>query len=305
VPNTRIASSFRVILIALVVLVSTLAASAQDIQSGQPYLLLGQTLHGNGYLLSRNRAFFAQVKNPTSTMFGDFSIHKGSGPDQNFGEIWTAKEQGIYGGERLRLVIQPDANLCVYKTSAGPYWCKDFTARPNGTYFAVMQDDGNLCIYQGTPTAQGQGVWCSGSNTPVTWSVDGKQMKFLGMGGYGQTTLALQYNGSKVEGTQSLTGTQTRWVITGDGMIRWAHDNRMCLTAGADANVTLQSCNGSAGQTGWYQHGDRTLRKYQAPNDCFDIKYDSRNWRDGIPMPQTAVITSPCPTEHQVMFTIQ
>lgn len=274
---------------------AVLSATTSPLQAQQHYLRSGETLPTNGYLMSPNRMFHAQVRAYVHNRWtGNFRINKGSGPEMSFGQVWATGKPDSYSGSPMTLSMQTDANLCAYQDNKS-YWCKDFIARPIGTYFAVMQDDGNLCIYKGTPEAQGAGVWCSSSNQPITWAIDGKQFKFTGQSGYGTPRAeALVPAGDTISGTPFLDDTASRWSLVG-GVAKWSADIRKCMTLDADNDLSLQTCVNAGSQLGWGMAGDGTLRK-AGIDGCVDIKYDSTNWRDGQEMPRKAVMTVPCPS---------
>ncbi|GLU34031.1 ETX/MTX2 family pore-forming toxin [Trinickia caryophylli] len=61
--------------------------------------------------------------------------------------------------------VQPDGNLCVYRTDldkGGVYLWGTQAVGSGGKFFAIVQSDGNLCVYHGTD-ASTRGNWLWGS----------------------------------------------------------------------------------------------------------------------------------------------
>jgi hypothetical protein len=263
-------------------------------QAQQTYLKSGETLQSNGYLVSADKSFYAILRTYYAGKWnGGFTVHKGPGPGQDFGQLWSIGKESS-STNLMTLSMQADGNLCVYQVGSGAaFWCKNFVAQPIGPYFTVMQNDGNLCIYKGSPGAQGAGVWCSMAQaTAVTWRSDGKQYSFLPAGQ--SVSEVLVRSGTAIGSTRDLKDSGSRWSTTTDGTLSWSADNGQCMTVNADKTVNVQGCNGSAAQTGgWSLASDRTLRK-GGTDGCFDWVYDSSNWRDGAMMPKTAGWAMPC-----------
>jgi hypothetical protein len=91
-----------------------------------------------GTLFSKNGKYEAEMKD-------DGKLVVVSTEDRQ--QIWSSKSSR-QGTAPYRLVMQSDANLCIYSGN-GFYWESGTNRMGTAPYKLVMQNDGNLCIYDG------------------------------------------------------------------------------------------------------------------------------------------------------------
>jgi hypothetical protein len=243
-----------------------------------------------GVLVSPSGNFYATV-----SYAGRFSIFKGPSPDQSYGVTWSVPVTKCC----VSFVVQQgDGNFVSYFGSGpsdneGYIWGTQRTG-PGGQFFTALQDDGNLCTYRGTAPNPNQGapIWCSYSQTPVTWA-SGQGLMIINVG----TQQAITYTGNPMPAWGMAVSMQgvypsSRWTFMADTTMRWSTNNACLEVDPTKGNTGLVACNGSPNQRGWYyQNSDQTIRKSSSPTGCI-VPGPSPLYVNSSPV---ANLVTPCP----------
>jgi len=108
------------------------------------------TLHQGSYITSKNQMYHARMQDD-----GNFVCYNGLNFQSNY-SFWASNTGGV-GQAPFKLVMQNDANLCVYDRTGKATWCSQSWGKGQAPYKLVMQDDRNLVIYDRNNTA----IWAS------------------------------------------------------------------------------------------------------------------------------------------------